>query len=212
MGIKISNLPSATVPLTGSELVPVVQGGVTSKAQIFDLLSGSNGSASVGFVQSGTGATSRTTQAKLRDVVSVKDFGAVGDGVTNDAAAIQAAAAAVGSAFLSGTAAKVVFMGPWTQNRNNDANSLAVEAAIQAAAASLDQARVGFIPVCSGSNPWVKGQGDNDTAPNGTSIAYGNSAIVTGNDGVHPYPGRGSEYLARKTLDALISVCTAKGW
>ncbi len=129
-----------------------------------------------------------------------------------DAAAIQAAAAAVGSAFLSGTAAKVVFMGPWTQNRNNDANSLAVEAAIQAAAASLDQARVGFIPVCSGSTPWVKGQGDNDTAPNGTSVAYGNSAIVTGNDGVHPYPGRGSEYLARRTIDALIATCSSKGW
>jgi lysophospholipase L1-like esterase len=129
-----------------------------------------------------------------------------------DAAAIQAAATAVGSAFLSGTAAKVVFMGPWPQNRNNDANSLAVEAAIQAAAASLDQSRVGFIPVCSGSNPWVKGQGDNDTAPNGTTVAYGNSAIVTGNDGVHPYPGRGSEYLARKTIDALISLCDSKGW
>jgi len=91
MGIKISNLPSATLPLTGSELVPVVQSGVTAKAQIFDLLAGSNGSASVGFLQSGTGATSRTVQAKERDIVSVKDFGATGDGTTDDTAAIQAA-------------------------------------------------------------------------------------------------------------------------
>jgi len=129
-----------------------------------------------------------------------------------DAAAIQAAAVTVGATLLSGTGAKIAFIGPWPQNRNNDAGSLAVEAAIQAAAASLDQNRVGFIPVCSGGNPWVKGQGDNDTAPNGTSIAYGNSAIVTGNDGVHPYPGRGSEYLARKTIDALIALCASKGW
>jgi hypothetical protein len=90
MGVKISNLPPATLPLTGAELVPVVQGGVTAKAQVFDLLAGDNGSASVGFLQSGTGATARTTQAKLRDVVSVKDFGAVGDGTTDDTAAIQA--------------------------------------------------------------------------------------------------------------------------
>lgn len=125
---------------------------------------------------------------------------------------IQAAATTVGATLLAGTNAKIIFMGPWPQNRNNDANSLAVESAIQAAANSLDQSRVGFIPVCSGSTPWVKGQGDSDTAPNGTSVAYGNSAVVTGNDGVHPYPGRGSEYLARKTIDALIATCATKGW
>ena len=43
------------------------------------------------FTQSGTGATARTVDSKLKDVVSVKDFGAVGDGVANDTAAIQAA-------------------------------------------------------------------------------------------------------------------------
>jgi parallel beta-helix repeat protein len=44
-----------------------------------------------GFIQEGTGAVQRTVESKLQDVVSVKDFGAVGDGVTNDRAAIQAA-------------------------------------------------------------------------------------------------------------------------
>jgi hypothetical protein len=43
------------------------------------------------FTQAGTGATARTIDSKLKDVVSVKDFGAVGDGVANDTAAIQAA-------------------------------------------------------------------------------------------------------------------------
>ena len=50
----------------------------------------------VTFLASGTGASQRTVLAKLRDVVSVKDFGAVGDGVADDTAAINAAVASLG--------------------------------------------------------------------------------------------------------------------
>jgi len=42
-------------------------------------------------LQAGKGAVTRTIQDKLRDAVTVKDFGAIGDGVADDTRAIQAA-------------------------------------------------------------------------------------------------------------------------
>jgi hypothetical protein len=80
-GVKISELPTATSPVAPTDVLAVVQGGATRKAAIDQL----------GFLQSGTGAVTRTAQAKMRDIISVLDFGAVGDGVANDTAALQAA-------------------------------------------------------------------------------------------------------------------------
>ena len=45
------------------------------------------------FIQSGAGAVSRYAQDKMREIVSVKDFGAVGDGVADDTAAFTTALA-----------------------------------------------------------------------------------------------------------------------
>ena len=51
------------------------------------------GSQFIGCTQTATGAVLRTVQSKMRDVVSVRDFGVAGDGVTDDTAALNAVGA-----------------------------------------------------------------------------------------------------------------------
>lgn len=80
-GVKITDLPASTVPLSGTEIVPLVQSGVTKRATVTQ----------IGTVTAAGANTSRTLSDRFTDVISVKDFGAVGDGLTDNAAAFQSA-------------------------------------------------------------------------------------------------------------------------
>lgn len=62
-------------------------------------LAKSVGSSLMGFLQAGVGAVLRTVQDKLRERVSVKDFGAMGDGGINDTAAFTRARAVSSGAY-----------------------------------------------------------------------------------------------------------------
>lgn len=68
-----------------------------SEAAIDDLYAASSnkGAALVGFKSTIATSVERTAASKLRETVSVKDFGAVGDGVTDDRAAINLCLASV---------------------------------------------------------------------------------------------------------------------
>lgn len=67
----------------------VIYSSPTATERYTDVVVSGIDSSEVTFLQAGSGAVTRTAQAKMRDVVSVKDFGAVGDNSTNDTTAIQ---------------------------------------------------------------------------------------------------------------------------
>lgn len=82
MGVPISSLPLADA-LTGAEQYPIVQNGATKRT----ILNASG----IAYDPAGTGAVATTVQSKLAQTVSVKDFGAVCDGVADDTNAVQEA-------------------------------------------------------------------------------------------------------------------------
>jgi hypothetical protein len=65
------------------------------------------GSEQISFVQTGTGAATRTVEGKLRDSVNFKDFDAVGNGVTDDSTSINHAVAA--HTYVKGTAGDYLY-------------------------------------------------------------------------------------------------------
>ena len=83
-GIQYSKLALSN-SITSADLVDgtIVNADVNASAGIT--------AGKLSFTQSGTGAAARTVDSKLKDIISVKDFGATGNGSTDDTAAIQAA-------------------------------------------------------------------------------------------------------------------------
>ena len=81
-----ANVVTMTAGLALNDEVLFVVGGQVAQAV---------GSGNVGWTQAGSGAVARTVQDKLRERLSVRDFGALGDDVTDDLAAFNLATTAL---------------------------------------------------------------------------------------------------------------------
>lgn len=90
-----SDTRRATVNTLAQAIQPLIQDDVTQ--EVLTELSLPDGAASVGFLQVGAGAVTRSMQSKERDIFSLKDFGALGNGVGNDTTAVSNAIAAMPS-------------------------------------------------------------------------------------------------------------------
>lgn len=88
--VVASNLAQDLAAPNGATLVGFTgfKGQVGTVSDIAD----NNGANWIGYAPAQSAAISRSAQDKMRDMVSVKDFGAVGDGVADDTAAFQALA------------------------------------------------------------------------------------------------------------------------
>jgi hypothetical protein len=77
-GVKIADLPASTLPLTGTELVPVVQGGATKNAAVSSVWAGAVSSVSFG----STGLTPATATTGAVTVAGTLAVANGGTGVT----------------------------------------------------------------------------------------------------------------------------------
>ena len=168
----INQLPSIDEVSGGNQIPTYYAGGGDARKMSVSLLQDylqdnlaiPDNASEVTYNPAGTSAVARTVESKLRDVVSVKDFGAVGNGVTNDTAAIQAA--------LTASAGKSLYFPPGTY-RTTAALSVPANTTLWC------DPRKAVIDVQPANPPTPPGSNGPTTYNNGFEIA-GNGVVFNG--------------------------------
>jgi hypothetical protein len=134
---KISALPSATTPLAGTEVLPVVQGGITEQVSVANLTAGRDVSASGLFVDANSATSAiRVTQLGAGNVLTVEDSASpdatpfvinnagntfIGYGTSNAPSAVSGCEFQVNSV---GTTQASIFAAQWGVNSTGSAQIL----------------------------------------------------------------------------------------
>lgn len=190
-------------------------GAVVKFSTVRTLSSDDPGANNVMFTQAGTGAVPRSVQSKERDIVSVKDFGAQGDGVTDDTAAIQAAID-----FIATTGGELVFPPGTYKILSQISKTFAdgISVSIRGYGAKIDATNAvtpNAVLVLSGSRAsstalgaTVFANSDTFTVASASGISAGKFLLITSTDlwnPTRPYYYKGEIVLAEKVVGTTIT-------
>ena len=166
-GSMVYNFPDGNVILLDAGDITFT--GFKNQSGFVSDLADNDGSDWIGFEPTGTGVVARSAQDKLRETVSVQDFGAVGDGIADDTVALTNALNSSSNVLIDGSSKTYKITAPIAVTTQN----------ITVQNMTIDMSAV---PAQPGNDFIVKFEGTQGTAVNLTSDLLANTNVVRVSD------------------------------